>query len=156
MSADHGENREGRAWHPIEDIRGRAENMGRASGDFPGASRGGRALPADRAPEQPLTLAENSKGYEVRVELPDVEKRNLRVNVGENAVTILARWVKERKFKDRDGAQRVESAEQHYRRAVQLPATTVPTQAKATFRDRVLKIFLPRAKPSRVRRIDVK
>ena len=84
-------------------------------------------------------LTENAKGFVVQVEFPDVRKKDLHVTASESAVTIVARWA--------DGL---------YSRTVPLPATVIADQAQATFRDRVLRIFLPRARPSQVRRIDVK
>lgn len=155
MNKDNGADREMHLWHPIEDIRSLAEHLCCAVKSAPRDAGGRRALSGERAPEQKLSLAENAKGFVVRVELPEVQKKDLHVNVAENTVTIFARWAKERKTKAKDGTPRIESAEQLYSRTVQLPATVMADQAKATFRDRVLKIFLPRAKPSQVRRIDV-
>lgn len=156
MNMDNGGDLEMQLWHPIEDIRGLAARLCRAVGSTPREVGSQRPLSAHRAPEQKLTLAESVKGFVVQVELPEVQKKDLYVNVAENTVTIFARWAKERKTKAKDGTQHVESAEQLYSRTLQLPATVMADQAKATFRDRVLKIFLPRAKPSQVRRIDVK
>lgn len=155
MNKDEGGDREMQVWHPIEDIRSLAERLCRAVDGSPREEGGRRPLPTRRAPERRLTLAANAKGFVVRMELPDVEKKDLHVNVAENTVTIFARRAKERKTKDMDGTRHIESAEHLYRRTLQLPATVVAEQAKATFRDRVLRIFLPRAKPSQVRRVDV-
>lgn len=156
MNKDNGGDREMQLWHPIEDIRSLAEHLCRAVGSTPREAGEQGTLSAHRAPEQKLTLAESAKGFVVQVELPEVQKKDLHVNVAENTVTIFARWAKERKTKAKDGTQHIESAEQLYSRTLQLPATVMADQAKATFRDRVLKIFLPRAKPSQVRRIDVR
>jgi HSP20 family protein len=155
MNKDNGSDREMQVWHPIEDIRSLAEHLCRAVSSTPREVGGLQPLSTHRAPEQKLTLAENAKGFVVRVELPDVQKKDLHVNVAENTVTIFARWAKERKTKAKGGTQHIECAEQLYSRTLQLPATVMADQAKATFRDRVLKIFLPRAKPSQVRRIAV-
>ena len=155
MNKGGGNDREMQVWHPIEDIRSLAQHLFRAVDGVQRGARDRRLLPGNRAPEQKLTLAENAKGFVVQVELPDVHKKDLHVNVAESTVTIFARWAKERKSKAKDGTQLIESAEQLYSRTLQLPATVKADQAKATFRDRVLKIFLPRAKPSQVRRIDV-
>lgn len=156
MNKDNGGDREMQLWHPIEDIRSLAERMCRAVDGVPRDANSQRGLSGRHAPEQKLTLAENAKGFVVQVELPEVLKKDLHVSVAENTVTIFARWAKERKSKAKDGTQHIESAEQLYSRTLQLPATVVADKAKATFRDRVLKIFLPRARPSQVRRIDVK
>lgn len=156
MNKDNDGNREMQRWHSIEDIRSLAEHPCRAADGAPRDTNSQRGPSGQRAPEHKLTLAENAKEFVVQVELPDVLKKDLHVNVGENTVTIFARWTKERKSKAKDGTQHIESAEQLYSRTLQLPATVMADQVKATFRDRVLKIFLPRAKPSQVRRIDVK
>lgn len=157
MNKESGDDREMQVWHPIEDIRSLAEHLCRAVDGTPrGEASSQRRLLGNRAPEQKLTMTENTKGFVVQVELPDVRKKDLHVNVAENTVTIFAKWAQERKSKGKDGTQIIESAEQLYSRTLQLPATVKADQAKATFRDRVLKVFLPRANPSQVRRIDVK
>lgn len=121
-------------WHPIEDIRTLAESMSRACD---------RATPAGKrrgfwqgwgSPEQKLSLSEDRGGFILTIELPQVAKKDLHVSVAETAVTVFARL---------------------YSRVIQLPAPIKAAEARASFRDRVLKIFLPRIAPSKVRRIDV-
>lgn len=143
--------REIHVWHPIEDIRSLAENMSRA---FEAVPRGGRRLPGYRAPERKLSVVEDTGGFVVTVELPEVSRKDLHISVAETAVTIFARWSQERKAAARkDG--RSERVEQLYSRIVQLPAPGRPDEARASFRDRVLKIRIPRAAPSKVRRVKV-
>ena len=139
-----------REWHPIEDIRSLAESMCRAF-DGSGGPRGRGKGPEYRAPERQVVLKENDEGFVVTLELPEVSKKDLHLNVAENSVTIFAEWSKEIKAKDR-----VERIRQTYSRLLHLPASVKADKARATFKDRVLKIFLPRAKPSQVRRIEVK
>lgn len=145
-----------RVWHPIEDIRSLAETMCRAMDGAPlkARRRGGSA--GYRAGDHNLALTESPNGFTVTVELPEVRKKDLHLNVAETSVTIFARWTNERKIKERGGAERVELAERIYSRVVQLPAPVKTDQARATFKDRVLRIVLRRAKPSQVRRIEVK
>lgn len=145
-----------RMWHPIEDIRSLAENMSRALDSQPRGTNGRRHPAGWNTPEPRLTLAETNDGFVVIAELPHVAKKDLHVNVCENSVTIFAHWSKEVKAKEKDGTQRVRREEQHYSRVVQLPAAVTPDKARATFRDRVLKVVVPRAMPSQVRRIEVK
>ena len=144
-------NKEVHPWHPIEDIRSIAENMSRAyrPGVFDGA-RAARLGP--RAPEQKLSLIENRSGFVLTVELPQVAKKDLHVNVSEDAITIFAHWTIESKPKE-DGAEG--RLDQFYTRTIKLPAPVKAEDARASFRDRVLKITLPRIAPSKVRRIDV-
>lgn len=143
-------------WHPIEDIRSLAENMCGAFDSVPRRAEERRRLPRHWSSDQKLTLAENGEGFVVTVELPQVAKKDLHVNVSETAVTIFAHWSKEARAKAKDGAERVAHADQLFSRVIQLPAAVKAERSRATFRDRVLKIFLPRARPSEVRRIEVK
>lgn len=156
MSIHKDKERSVRIWHPIEDIRSLAENMSRTLDSVPRGGDGRRRPVGWRAPEPKLTLAETNDGFVVTAELPHVAKKDLHVNVCENSVTIFAHWSKEAKAKEKDGTHRVRREEQHYSRVVQLPAPVTPDRARATFRDRVLKIAVPRAAPSQVRRIEVK
>lgn len=144
-----------REWHPIEDIRSLAESMCRALDGVPRGSGRSRLGLGYRAPEQKLSLTENRQGFMIAVELPEVSKKDLHVNVSENSVTIFARWSKETRAKEQAGAARVERAERLYSRVVQLPAPVKVDEARATFKDRLLRIHLPRAKPSQVRRVEV-
>jgi HSP20 family protein len=141
--------REMRVWHPIEDIRSLAESMSRV---FDAGSHRGQRLYAG---EQKLSLTETPDGFLVTLELPHVSKKDLHVNVAETSVTVFAHWKKETKSTEK-GARRVTREEQTYSRVIQLPAPVKADQARASFRDRVLKIFLPRTTPSQVRRIEVK
>lgn len=145
-----------REWHPIEDIRSLAESMCRALDGVPCGSGRNRPPLGYRAPERKLSIRENRQGFVVAVELPEVSKKDLHLNVSESSVTIFARWSKEAKAKEKNGSGRVEHAEQMYSRVVQLPAPVKVDEARATFKDRLLRIYLPRAKPSQVRRIEVR
>jgi HSP20 family protein len=137
-----------RVWHPIENLRSLAESMSRV---LDGESRHPRLY----AGEQKLSLTETSDGFLMTLELPHVAKKDLHVHVAETSVTVFAHWKKEMKSADK-GARRVTRQEQTYSRVVQLPAPVKTEEAQATFRDRVLKVFLPRTTPSQVRRIEVK
>ena len=87
MNKGSGDGREMQVWHPIEDIRSLAQHLFRAVDGVQRGARDRRLLPGNRAPEQKLTLAENTKGFVVQVELPDVHKKDLHVNVAESTVT---------------------------------------------------------------------
>lgn len=109
----HGGDQDAHRWHAIEDARK--------------ASREGRA------PEAGLSLVESGSGFLLTVELPEVEKKDLRVEVAESEVTIRGRGTT----------------------VIPLPAPVKAAEARASFRDRVLKISVPRIAPSQVRRIEI-
>jgi len=148
MSRGQDENHE--SWGPIEDIRGLAEKTCRARGSAPRGARGAR-LPVYGAPDRKVALAENGGEFVVRVELAEASKKDVRVHVADTSVSVFARWSRESQAKDR-----VPRSEQLFSRTVRLPAPVKAQEARATFHDRVLKIFLPRKKPSQVRKIKVK
>ena len=124
--------------HPIEDIRNLAESMCRIIDGPRGVSRRRRQ---PRAAERALSLKENGEGFVISVALPEVAKKDLHVNVAEKSVTIFGHWSKEVKLKDR-----LERVEQMYSRLVDLPGPVDADKARASFKDRLLTIRLPRAR----------
>jgi HSP20 family protein len=130
--------------HPIEDIRSVAESMCRVFRGRAGGSSRRRKPSGGRVPERQLSLKEDGRGFWVTLELPEVSKKDLHVHVAENSVTIFGHWLKEVKAKER-----VEHVREMYSRLLHLPAPVRAEKARATFKGRVLKILLPRAKPAR-------
>ena len=90
----------------------------------------------------------------VRAELPGVDKKDLDVSVGDNAVTIKAATKREEK-EERGDYYRCEISQGAFGRTVALPAEVEASKAKATFKDGLLKLSLPKLEKSKRRTITV-
>lgn len=90
----------------------------------------------------------------VRAELPGVSKDDINVTVGENAVTIQGETRHEEKEEKAD-YYRCEISRGAFARTVGLPATVDADRAKASFKDGILELTLPKIEKSKRRTVKV-
>lgn len=113
-----------------------------------GASAAGAFSPA-------LDVEESEDGFTLHVELPSVAPEDVDVSIEENVLTIAG----ERRFydeKDAEGFRRIERHFGRFHRSVRLPDRVDPDAVKATARDGLLTIVVPKAEEAKPRRIEVK
>lgn len=91
----------------------------------------------------------------VKAELPGVEKKDLDVSVTENSVTIKGSTSHEEK-EEKGDFYRCEISRGTYSRTVGLPSYVDADKAKATFKDGILELTLPKVEKSKRRTIEVK
>jgi len=103
--------------------------------------RFGAKLPA-------VDVIDRSDHILVRAEVPGVEKENLEVSVSDNIVTI--RGITKREEEKEEGEYyRREMTQGEYSRSVNIPAEVDGDAAKATFKDGVLELKLPKTATSK-------
>lgn len=90
----------------------------------------------------------------VRAEVPGVKKEDLDVSVSDNLVTIRATTKREEK-KEEGEYYRCEMSHGEYSRSVSLPAAVDSAEARASFKDGILELTLPKTAPSKRRAIKV-
>lgn len=90
----------------------------------------------------------------VKAELPGVDKKDLDVSVTQNSVTIKGSTRHEEE-QEKGDYHRCEITRGSYARTMSLPADIDEENAKATFRDGVLELTLPKLKKSRRRNLKV-
>lgn len=90
----------------------------------------------------------------VRAQVPGVDKKNLEVNVAENLLTIKGTTSHEEKEEKGDFHRR-EMSWGSFSRTVTLPAEVDETKARASLKDGVLELVLPKVAASRRRSIKV-
>jgi HSP20 family protein len=104
-----------------------------------------------------VELNEQNGDYELKAELPGVDKDNINVEVSDDAVTIDAETKKEEKEKKGN----VYSSEFRYGkfvRTIHFPSEVDNNNAKADFRDGILTITVPksRVEQTKTRKLEVK
>ena len=90
----------------------------------------------------------------IEAELPGVAKDDLDVSMTENSVTISAKTSREEKEEKGDYYRR-EMSRGAFSRTVPLPVEVDGSKAKATFKDGVMRLVLPKSEPAKRRRIKV-
>ena len=91
----------------------------------------------------------------VKAELPGIEKKDLDVSVTETSVTIKGTTSHEEK-EEKGDYYRCEISRGAYTRTVGLPSYVDADKAKATFKDGVLELTLPKVEKSKRRSIEIK
>ena len=98
---------------------------------------------------------EDEKHLVVRVEVPGMEKEDIRIEVRDGALLISG----EKRFEQEEGEGRwrvLQCAYGSFTRMVALPSAVVANKAKATYKNGVLRIELPKVTPGRVRSNTIK
>lgn len=90
----------------------------------------------------------------VKAEMPGVDKKDLEVSVTQNSVTIKGSTSREEK-EEKGDYYRCEISRGSYARTVSLPAEVDEKNAKASFKDGLLELSLPKLKKSKRRTIKV-
>jgi HSP20 family protein len=143
-------------WDPIREME---EMQSRVASLF------GRRLPLKKdGGEEELTLtewipavdiAEDDKEYTIKVELPGVNKEDVRVSVEGGVLSISGERKTEKEEKNKK-YHRIERTYGSFARSFTLPEGTASDRVGAEFKDGVLKVHLPKDEKAKPKSIDVK
>jgi HSP20 family protein len=137
-------------YDPVRDVsslQNEVERMFRQAFGGTTASSAGAFSPA-------LDVEETEDGFTLHVELPSVSPDDVEVSLEENVLTIAG----ERRFyeeKQADGFRRIERSFGRFHRAVRLPDRVDGEHVRATYKDGLLTVTVPKAEEAKPRRIEV-
>ncbi|MCC5812037.1 MAG: Hsp20/alpha crystallin family protein [Ectothiorhodospiraceae bacterium] len=110
---------------------------------------------AQRQPTIPkVDVVDQDRQLVLRAEVPGIDRDNLEVSVTDNLVTIRGRSHHE-EAKEEGAYYRREISHGAFERTIPLPSDVDADRAKASFRDGILELTLPKVKEVRRRRIAV-
>ncbi|HKK13567.1 MAG TPA: Hsp20/alpha crystallin family protein [Gammaproteobacteria bacterium] len=141
----------GRAVSPFEQMERMFESFGPwgmmrpARWDWPSWGEPGTAI-ENRLPR--VDVVDRDTEVVVRAEVPGVNKDDLDVSLNHNTVTIKGTVSREEK-EEKGDYYRCEISRGSFARTVALPAEVDGNRARATFRDGVLELTLPKAEGSK-------
>ena len=101
-----------------------------------------------------MELSETESSVVLNAELPGVKPENLDVSVTEDSLTLKAES-REEHVEESERYHRVEQRSRSFSRTVTLPSRIVPEDVKATYKDGVLRIVLPKGEPRKARAIRI-
>jgi len=136
-------------WEPFEMLKGFQTDLGHVF-DFPVLSRG--RLDGTFQPD--VELQEQEDQFLVRADLPGLRKDDLSISVDRNYVTLKGERKHEKETK-KEGYQYSELFYGSFSRAIALPTDIQAEKAKASYRDGVLEITLPKLESAKPKQIDV-
>ena len=99
-------------------------------------------------------MMETDNEYVIEVDLPGLTKKDIQINAHDNVLTIEGERKKESK-EEKPGYLRNERYFGTFKRSIMLPASIMDEKIKATFKDGVLKINVPKAEKSKRKSVPI-
>ncbi|MEO0087486.1 MAG: Hsp20/alpha crystallin family protein [candidate division WOR-3 bacterium] len=143
-----------RPWTPLsKELEELEKDIRRTFEEFFGRRR---RVPAVAEEFVPLVdMYEKGNDIIVEAEIPGMEKENLSVTVSENAVTIKGEIKKEKEVKEKD-YYLCERSYGSFSRTIDLPTEVDAEKAKATYKNGILTITLPKKQPEKKLETEIK
>lgn len=115
----------------------------------------GRSFPFTRVQSYPaVNIYHDNDNVYVTAELPGIRIEDLDITLEEDSLTIKGQRVSD--SGDDISYHRKEREEGQFNRVISLPVTIVPESAKATLKNGVLLITLPKAEEAKPKKIEIK
>jgi len=102
-----------------------------------------------------VDIAEHDDEYLVKVELPGVNKEDVKITIESNVLTIRGEKKQEKETK-KENYHRVERNYGSFQRSFTLPSTVKSDKIDASYKDGILSISLPKAEEAKPKQIEVK
>jgi HSP20 family protein len=140
-------------WDPLTEMVDLRRDMDQIFGDFFG--RTPSSMAATEAIWSPLVdIHETKDSYLLMVELPGVKQEDIQVSVEGDTLTLKGERKRETEVKE-DQYHRVERSYGRFERSIVLPSVVDAGRTKATYRDGVLEIQLPKKEEAKPKEIKV-
>jgi HSP20 family protein len=101
-----------------------------------------------------IDIEENNGNLMVRAEIPGMKKEEIKVSVKDDVLTISGERSRENETKDKT-VHRIERSYGQFRRMISLPAQVDADKVKATYKDGVLNVILPKPESMKPKQIEV-
>ena len=136
-------------WNPFEELAGFRRLF-----DEPvaGALRDGVLTAGDWKPL--MDVVETKDGITLKVEVPGMKQEDINISLEDNTLTVKGERKHESEVND-EGYTRFERSYGTFQRSVALPPTVDAERVKATYKDGVLEIQLPKKEEARPKAIKV-
>jgi len=118
------------------------------NGEFAGQLRAATYAPR-------IDFTETDTELRVAAELPGLEEKDIKVSLEDGVLTIEGERTSEVKNEDAKQVRHLESFHGKYRRALRLPSEVDGDAVKATYRNGILTVTLPKAPAAQARSIPV-
>jgi len=102
-----------------------------------------------------VDVYEDKDNLHLKAELPGVNKQDIQISVHEGVLTLSGERKPDEKYKDAD-VYRSERCLGRFQRTLTLPAQVNPDAIKATYKDGILTVLLPKAEASKPKHIEIK
>ncbi len=142
-------------WDPFRELEDMSERLNRVFNRPAARSANGKEIitVADWIPT--VDIAETDAEYQIKAELPEVKKEDVKVTVEDGVLTISGERRHETEEKGKK-FHRVERSYGSFVRSFTLPDHVDDAKVKAEYKDGVLHLHLPKSEKAKPKAIDVK
>ncbi len=140
-------------WDPFAEMAGLHRDMDQVFGEFFGHTP--FSMAATEAMWSPLVdVHETKDNLLLQVEVPGVKQEDIQVSIDGDTLTLKGERKREAEVKE-DEYHRIERSYGRFERNILLPSLVDPNRVKATYRDGVLEIQLPKKEEAKPKEIKV-
>jgi HSP20 family protein len=140
-------------WRPFRDLVSIQDEMNRLFDDF-----FGRPVTRPEWTEGVWTpsvdVSETKDNVIINAEIPGMSKEDVKLSVQNNVLTLSGERKQEKEEKDAN-YHRIERSYGSFSRSFTLPASVKPDKVKATYKDGILKITLPKSEEAKPKQIPI-
>jgi HSP20 family protein len=143
-------------WDPFRELEDMSERLNRVFGRSAvarAADDKGTFVTFDWAPS--VDIAETAEAFEIKAELPDVKKEDVKVTVEEGQLRISGERKQEKEERGKK-FHRVERSYGSFMRSFSLPENVDDSKLTAEYKDGVLNVRLPKTEKAKPKAIAVK
>jgi HSP20 family protein len=101
-----------------------------------------------------MGLSETENTLTVKAQLPDIKPADIEISVTDDTLTLKAK-TGQNTVEAGEGYRRIEKRSRIFSRTVSLPCRVLTEDVKATFKNGVLQIVLPKCKPKQARGVKI-
>jgi HSP20 family protein len=101
-----------------------------------------------------MGLSETENTLTVKAQLPDIKPADIEISVTDDTLTLKAK-TDQNTVEAGEGYRRIEKRSRTFSRTVSLPCRVLTEDVKATFKNGVLQIVLPKCKPKQARGVKI-
>ena len=140
-------------WTPIRSMMSFRDEMDRLLDDFYGRlAPSGESYEGDWLPA--MDVKETDNEIVASIELPGLSKDDIKVSVKNDVLSVCGEK-KQEKTVDKENIHRVERKYGYFKRSIVLPVEVDSGKVKASFKDGVLKVTLPRVESKKPKEIPI-
>lgn len=141
-------------WDPFRELEDMSTRLNRLFGRSDLARSGQELLSqADWSPA--VDISETPEEYQIKAELPDVKKEDMKVSVEHGVLRISGERKQEKEEKGKK-YHRIERTYGSFMRSFQLPDAVDTSKVTAEFKDGMLHVRVPKTEKAQPRQVDVK
>ncbi|UVT20122.1 MAG: Hsp20/alpha crystallin family protein [Nitrospira sp.] len=142
-------------WDPFRELEEVSDRLNRMFARPAARTMNGKEnmIVADWTP--PVDISETEGEYQIKVEIPDVKKEDVKITLEDGVLTIQGQRKHEQEEKGKK-FHRIERSYGSFARTFALPDVIEVDQVKAEFKDGVLNLHLPKSEKAKPKAIEVK